>query len=89
MRLHRVALGNEMDGHRGYKWVGIAKEAADCARRFREQDEGNTAFIELAEVPTEKRQLIRFLNQHAGHPDNGQRGSEAPNLPGRSSKSVA
>lgn len=67
MKLYRVEYRNEDDDtHEGYSYHPSKKDAQiACKCSY-----GHTIITQI-EVATDKKGIIRALNQYTGHPDNG------------------
>lgn len=58
------------DEHTGYVWT-FSKREANAIFKERGAEEAQRDKIEACPLAMNKHDIIRFLNRHAGHPDNG------------------
>ena len=66
MRIYRNEYQGDPGEMEGFTFFGSKREAVAHA-----QNRDPVRLAEPLDVPTKKKELIQFLNQYAGHPDNG------------------
>ena len=69
MKLYRVPIRDDKkDESKGYRWFTNHREAVKC---FKARSDKEIDFIEKLTVPKTKKEMIDFLNNYGGYPDNG------------------
>jgi hypothetical protein len=71
MKIYRVSLSEQVEGHRGYEYFSSKRQADEKARAFDYETDGNEAIVETIELKLTKKDVLRVLNQYGSHPDNG------------------
>lgn len=74
MRIYKISYAGDPDGHKGYGFFPSLKAARLAAAKWDNEETSHgerEATIEALDIPSGKSGVIRALNTHAGHPDNG------------------
>lgn len=71
MKIYQLSFAGDPDGHKGYSYFASRRAAEDEKRDWERDSLERDATITEIEIEPTKHGIIRALNIHGGHPDNG------------------
>ena len=71
MRFYSVHRTCEGGCSAGYEFVTSRREADKAAAQWRKDNPDENATVEVIDIEPTKSGILRALNLHAGHPNNG------------------
>lgn len=76
MKIYKVSYDGDPDGQKGFEFVASMELARKLARAWEKQEKSpgigdHRGEIELLEISPTKRGILKALNKHGSHPDNG------------------